>query len=228
VALLAATTVAAASGASLAASGLVVHRPVSHKAVPRPTATSTPAVSVISPAPTAVPEPAVPVAASVAGQLYQFDAPSVGIHIPVVAVGVKNGAMEAPEGPLGSVFWREAFWLNLGSPPGHSGTATLAGHLDDIAGRPAAFWNIRQFQVGHIVSFTRLADGKQFRYRISQVGVWTDTQASTQDMLQRLYGTAAGGVDDGVARLSMITCTGHWRGPALGYDHRFMAFAELI
>jgi hypothetical protein len=218
---------AAASGSFFAACGVGLHpssKPVAQNFVlhsrPRPSPVNTP-----TPAP---PEAAVPVTATAGGQLYEFDAPSVGVHLSVVPTGVKNGAMDTPEGPPGSIFWREAFWLNSSAQPGSVGTATLAGHLDDIAGRPAAFWNIRQLHAGDIVTFTRLADGVVLRYRVSEVGIWTDTAAATPEMLHRLYGAAAGGVDDGVARVSMITCTGHWRGPALGYDHRFMAFAELI
>jgi sortase family protein len=151
-----------------------------------------------------------------------FDAPSVGVHLPLVAVGVVRGAMDAPEGPIGSIFWREAFWLDLGAVPGTAGTATIAGHLDDYDGRPAAFWNIRYLQVGAEVTVTRASDGAVQRFRIVETDTWSLSQANTATNLQRIYG---GGPSDGVARLSLITCTGRWVNGE--YDHRFVAFATL-
>ena len=152
-----------------------------------------------------------------------FDAPSVGVHLPVVAVGIVRGAMEAPEGPLGSAFWREGFWLRQGVVPGMPGTATIAGHLDDTAGRPAAFWNIRNLRSGDEVTVTRVSDGAVLRFRIVETDVWTLAQANTAANLHRIYGD--GTASDGVSRLSLITCTGRWVNGE--YDHRFVAFAEL-
>jgi sortase (surface protein transpeptidase) len=152
-----------------------------------------------------------------------FDADTVGVHLPVVSVGVVHGAMDTPEGPLGSMFWREGFWLRAGVMFGNPGVATLAGHLDDTAGRPAAFWNIRQLHVGDEVHVTRAADGVLLTYRIVETDVWSLSQANTNANLLRIYGDGTAG--DGVARLTLITCTGRWLGSE--YDHRFVAFAVL-
>lgn len=150
-----------------------------------------------------------------------FDAPSVGVHIPVVAVGIVRGAMDAPEGPLGSAFWREGFWLRYGAVPGNPGVATLAGHLDDTAGRPAAFWNVRDMHVGDSFTFTRQSDGVVLTYKIVETDVWSLATADSKANLQRIYGPGS----DGLSRMTLITCTGHWTGTE--YDHRFVAFAVL-
>jgi hypothetical protein len=152
-----------------------------------------------------------------------LDAPTVNVHVPVVAVGIVRGAMDAPEGPLGSAFWREGFWLRQGAVPGTPGTATIAGHLDDTAGRPAAFWNIRNLHTGDEVDVTRASDGAVLRYRIVETDVWSISQANSKTNLARIYGS--GGSADGVSRLTLITCTGRWTGTE--YDHRFLAFAVL-
>lgn len=195
----------------------------------------------LRPLPTPTPVPAVPGGTRTGGVsgagvvrspaypvVFRISAPSVGIDLPVVAVGVVRGAMEAPEGPLGSSFWREAFWLQYGAVPGTPGTATIAGHLDDTAGRPAAFWNLRSLRVGDLVTVTRLADGVRVTYRITEVEVLPDAVAATPPWLHRIYGSAAGGADDGVARITLVTCTGRWRGAGAGYDHRFLAFGEMV
>ncbi len=150
-----------------------------------------------------------------------LDAPTVDVHIPVVSVGVVHGAMDAPEGPLGSPFWREGFWLSLGAVPGNPGTATIAGHLDDTAGRPAAFWNIRNLHTGDEFTVTRLSDSAVLRYRVVEIDVWSLSQANSRANLTRIYGPTT----DGLSRVTLITCTGHWNG--YEYDHRFVAFAVL-
>jgi len=190
---------------------------------PEPSPTPSPTPAPPAPAPVAVysggqpaPPPSYPLVA-------ELDAPSVGVHVPVVAVGVVHGAMDSPEGPLGSAFWREGFWLRQGATPGTAGTATIAGHLDDTAGRPAAFWNIRNLQTGSTVTVTRTSDGAVLTYRIVETDSWTLAQANSPSGLQRIFG---GGPSDGVARLTLITCTGHWNGHE--YDHRFVAFATLV
>lgn len=206
--------------------------PTALLATPAPTPTPIPPTPTAAPPPSSAPAVAYapqPAARSVrpAPPRYplvdRLDASSVGVHVSVVAVGIVNGAMEAPEGPLGSPFWREGFWLRNGVVPGNPGVATIAGHLDDIGARPAAFWNIRNLVSGDEVSVTRLSDGAVLRYRIVETDVWTIAQASTATSLRRIYGDGTAG--DGVARLTLITCTGRWNGSE--YDHRFVAFAVL-
>lgn len=152
-----------------------------------------------------------------------LDAPTVNVHLPVVAVGIVRGAMDAPEGPLSSAFWHEGFWLRYGAVPGTPGTTTIAGHLDDTAGRPAAFWNIRQLHTGDTVSITRASDGVVATYKITEIDIWSLAQANTKANIARIYG--ANGGADGVSRITLITCTGHWNG--YEYDHRFVAFGVL-
>ena len=196
-------------------------------AAPTPTATPAPATDAPAPAPVQA-APAPPRAWGPPPPQYPvvgwFAAPSVGVQVTVVSVGLdRRGAMEAPEGPLGSAFWREGFWFRGGAVPGTPGTSTIAGHLDDIAGRPAAFWNIRQVQTGQEVTYTRASDGAVLRYKIVETDVWTDSYASQPAQLQRIYG--GGDTSDGVSHLTLVTCTGRWVNGQ--YDHRFVAFAVL-
>ena len=187
-----------------------------------PTATPTPAPSAAATAVTAgrTIAPGYPL-------LYHFDAPSVGISIPVVGVGLTpGGAMDAPFGPPNSVVWHEGFWEQLTAHPGDPGTATLAGHLDDTLSRPGAFWTLRSIQDGATVTMTRLSDGTRFVYHVYETDAITLAQGNSPQWLGRIYGAAAGGAEDGTSRLVMITCTGRWVNGE--YDHRFLAFASLV
>jgi Sortase domain/Bacterial Ig-like domain (group 1) len=152
---------------------------------------------------------------------------SVGIDVPVVAVGLTpSGAMEAPEGPLGDQTWREAFWLRSTSVPGSPGTAAVTGHLDDTAGRPAAFWDLSGLHQGDVVLVV-LSDGSRVSFRISDVHVYTVDEASSPAVAARFYGNANDGRAQGLSHLGLMTCTGSFRG-SRGFDHRFVAFADRV
>lgn len=154
-------------------------------------------------------------------------APSVGIDVPIVAVGVTpQGAMDAPQGPAGDPTWHQAFWLRSTSIPGRPGTATLSGHLDDLDGRPAAFWTLSRLSPGTVV-VTRLSSGESIRYRVTDVHVYTNAEAGSPAVSARFYGGPGDGRSRGQSHLSLMTCTGSYRG-SRGFDHRFVAFADRV
>ena len=154
-------------------------------------------------------------------------APSVGIDVPIVAVGVTpQGAMEAPQGPAGDPSWRQAFWLRSTSIPGRPGTAAVSGHLDDRESRPAAFWNLSRLNPGDLV-VTRLSNGELIRFRVTDVHVYTNDEAGSPAVSARFYGGPGDGRSRGQSHLSLMTCTGSFRG-SRGFDHRFVAFADRV
>jgi hypothetical protein len=159
--------------------------------------------------------------------LYRFQAPSVGIDLPVIDVGVVDGAMDAPGvSNANDPIWKTAFWLNLGAIPGYAGTATIAGHVTDSWGRAAGFWAIRDIQPGATIDVVRLRDSVTVHYRITDTHVYTTPETNAPDVLARLYGPPGGGVNDGVARISLVTCAGRFVNG--GYDHRVIAYGEMV
>ena len=62
--------------------------------------------------------------------------PSLQIDAPVVGVGITaENVMDAPKGLAADPVWQKVFWYRGSGIPGDSGTATLAGHVDDVLGR---------------------------------------------------------------------------------------------
>lgn len=207
---------------------------VQEPATPEPA----PYVPAPPPAPPPLVDAAMPLTAPAVPVPLTFRAPSVGIDAPVLAVGrTASGAMDAPEGPASSPLWHDTFWYRGGSEPGQLGTTTIAGHVDDVLGRPGAFWNVRDLKVGDVVEIDDSRDGARARYRITDAGVYSYAQANSPDLLMRLYGEAAYNGDpsernlasDSMSRISIITCTGVFhRGSSFGYDHRFIAFGVIL
>jgi Sortase domain len=222
----------------LAGCGRPPAAPRGRAVVPPPTAAALPTPAPTPPPPPPVVDPALSLLAPPVPVPLRFRVPSLGLDLPVLAVGrTPAGAMDAPEGPASSPNWGESFWYRGGSEPGQLGTTTIAGHVDDVLGRPAAFWNIRALKAGDVVEIADQRTGGVSRYRITDASVYGLAQVQSPDLLQRLYGAAAYDGDpsqrnlaaDAVSRISIITCTGTFhRGSSFGYDHRFIAFGVLV
>ena len=163
----------------------------------------------------------------------RFQAPTIGVDIPMDAVGLTaKNAMDAPEASPDDAVWRTGFWYRGGVEPGQPGVATVAAHLDDTLGRPAAFWNLRKLQGGDVVQILDTRTGEAIRFRVTDVHVYSLAEAATRAVLDRLFGPEAAVTQppdfpaDGISRLSLVTCAGVFtRGE---YDHRYMVFAERV
>jgi hypothetical protein len=164
----------------------------------------------------------------------RFAAPTVGIDTAMLGVGLtKTNNVDAPEGPRTSSLWDQAFWYRGGAEPGQPGVFAVAGHVDRVGGGPAAFWTLRTIKAGDVVEVTDQRNGAAYRYRISEAATFSLKQAEDPAVLDRIYGhdVSQGYYPpavpaDLVPRISIITCTGSWTG--VMYDHRFIAFGELV
>jgi sortase (surface protein transpeptidase) len=160
-------------------------------------------------------------------------APSIGVDTVVVGVGLTtSNNVDAPEGARTSPLWDDAFWYRGSAEPGQPGVFALAGHVDRVGGAPAAFARLAQVKPGDVVTVSDRRSGVDYRYRITEARAYSLKDVSQLPVLERIYGPeVARGQPalvpaDGVARISVITCTGSWTGSQ--YDHRFVAFGELV
>jgi sortase family protein len=161
----------------------------------------------------------------------RFQAPTIGVDIPMEAVGLTSkNAMDAPEASADDPVWNTGFWYRGGVEPGQPGVATIAAHLDDTLGRPAAFWNLRKLQPGDVVAVVDGRTGETIHFKVTETHVYSLADSSTRPVLDRLFGPDSAVAQppvfpqDGISRLSLVTCAGTFtRGE---YDHRYMVFAE--
>ena len=138
--------------------------------------------------------PSGPVAASApSAPPLRIRVPGAGVDAPVVATGVDDrGRMAVPEDV------RTVGWYRFGSGPGAAtGSAVLAGHVDDRVQGLGVFHRLDRVQVGGPVEVT-LADGAVVTYRIDAV----ERVAKAALPADRLFAR------DGPPRLALITCGG--------------------
>jgi sortase (surface protein transpeptidase) len=157
--------------------------------------------------------------------------PSVQASGAVLAVGITAGsAMDAPQGPLGDPVWQDAFWYRGGGIPGDVGTATIAGHVDDVRGRPALFAHLRDLHPGDPVVVHNTRDGGEVRFSVTQVTTYSVQQASQPAILASIYGagpvagTGPQPAPDGHSHLTLVTCAGDFVHGS--YDHRVVVYAQ--
>jgi sortase (surface protein transpeptidase) len=160
-------------------------------------------------------------------------APSIQVDTIVLGVGLtKTNNVDAPEGSRDSPLWDDAFWYRGSAEPGQPGVFALAGHVDRVGGAAAAFAHLSSIKPGDIVTISDQRSGIDFHYRISEARSYSLKEVESLPVLERIYGPepAHGNPPvvpaDMVGRISVITCTGTWTGSQ--YDHRFVAFGELV
>ncbi len=140
--------------------------------------------------------------------------PSIGVDAPVENIGVlANGNLATPtQNPWGGVGW-----YHLGPPPGQSGSAVIAGHLDRPGGGPAVFWNLRYAQPGDIVTVVD-ERGAALHFRVTQVAAYPPNQAPLQEIF----------ANPGGKFLNLITCAGDWIPSEHQTTLRLVVYTTLI
>jgi hypothetical protein len=219
-----ALAVAAAVLAGCGGAGVAVHSP-------------TPSSAQAPPAPPLLARPLVPAGLGLhAGPTpvpLDLTLPSLQVSGAMLGVGLTAGdAMDAPQGPLGDPVWQQAFWYRGGSIPGDVGTATVAGHVDDVRGRPALFAHLGDLHPGDPVVVHDTRSGTDVRFAVDQVATYSVQQASQPAILASIYGagpvagTGPQPAPDGLAHLTLVTCAGDFVHGA--YDHRVVVYARRV
>ncbi|WP_327413924.1 class F sortase [Streptomyces sp. NBC_01233] len=137
--------------------------------------------------------------------------PSIRVDAPLTGLGLeRDGSLEVPPPDRRDL----AGWYREGTTPGATGTAVIAGHVDDAAG-PGVFYHLGALRRGAAIEIPR-ADGRTAVFTIHAVEVY-DAQAFPDT---RVYGPSAR------AELRVITCGGGFS-PRTGYRGNVVVFAHL-
>ncbi len=190
------TVAALLSGAWLVRGGGETHAP------PQPSAAEARTESV-------APEPAAPALPS--SPPLRIRIPAVHVNAPLMGLGLTaTGSLDVPPAEREDL----AGWYEAGTAPGETGTAIVAGHVDNADG-PSVFYRLGALKKGSGIEVER-RDGSTALFTVDAVEVY-DTDHFPDE---KVYGAAKR------AELRVITCGGRYS-RSTGYQGNVVVFAHL-
>jgi sortase (surface protein transpeptidase) len=137
--------------------------------------------------------------------------PSIGVDAPLMGLGLtKSGSLDVPPAQKKNL----AGWYEAGTTPGETGTAIVAGHVDNAEG-PAVFYDLGALRKGGVIEVDR-RDGTVARFTVDAVEVYEAAHFPDR----KVYGAAAR------PELRVITCGGAYS-RSTGYQGNVVVFAHL-
>ncbi|MGW0816003.1 class F sortase [Streptomyces viridiviolaceus] len=137
--------------------------------------------------------------------------PAIGVNAPLMGLGLTGtGSLDAPPPEIKNL----AGWYEAGTTPGETGTAIVAGHVDNAEG-PAVFYRLGALKKGDTIEADR-RDGGVAVFTVDAVEVY----AATDFPDEKVYGAAKR------PELRVITCGGGYS-RSTGYQGNVVVFAHL-
>jgi sortase (surface protein transpeptidase) len=156
--------------------------------------------------------------------------PLLKVNAPVLGVGLTpNNVMDAPKGPMDDPIWHAAFWFRGSGIPGAPGTAAIAGHVNDVAGRPEIFYHLKDLKPGSLIIIHVSDANVDMSFFVDQVEVYSVQQSNDPAVLEKIFGAgpvAGTGPQpslDGLSHLTLITCDGYIVNGQ--FDHHVVVYA---
>jgi Sortase domain len=148
--------------------------------------------------------------------------PRIGLSAGILALGpAANGAMQAPErGGPDDPIWGEVYWWKVGTIPGQSGNAVIAGHVNRPDGSPSTFTYLDNLRVGDSIE-VQTAGGQTLIFRVTEKATPSAyVHRSNDPTMGRIFGPAL------APHLNLITCWGQWDGK--DYNQRLVIYSTLV
>jgi sortase (surface protein transpeptidase) len=137
--------------------------------------------------------------------------PSIHVDAPMTGLGLtKSGSLEVPPAERENL----AGWYEAGTTPGETGTAIVAGHVDNADG-PAVFYDLGALKRGATIEVDR-RDGGVAVFTVDAVEVYDAREFPDE----KVYGAATR------PELRVITCGGGYS-RATGYQGNVVVFAHM-
>ncbi|MEU0213248.1 class F sortase [Streptomyces canus] len=137
--------------------------------------------------------------------------PAIGVDAPLMGLALtRGGSLDVP--PAGRK--NLAGWYEAGTTPGETGTAIVAGHVDNAEG-PAVFYDLGALRKDSAIEVDR-RDGSVAVFTVDAVEVYDAKDFPDE----KVYGTASR------PELRVITCGGGYS-RSTGYRGNVVVFAHL-
>ncbi|MFJ4470967.1 class F sortase [Streptomyces sp. NPDC089424] len=137
--------------------------------------------------------------------------PEIRVDAPLMGLGLtRAGSLDVPPAAHKNL----AGWYEAGTTPGETGTAIVAGHVDNTEG-PAVFFRLGALKRGSAIEVDR-RDGSVARFLVDAIEVYDAKDFPDE----KVYGAAAR------PELRVITCGGGYS-RSTGYQGNVVVFAHL-
>jgi sortase A len=122
------------------------------------------------------------------------------------------------KGNMGSpTNFSEVAWYKHGTVPGETGSAVMAGHVDNALALAGVFKNLKNLKIGDDVYVTR-HDGNQLHFVVQDIQRYPYNAIPTDTIFNR---------NDG-AYLNLVTCEGEWLQDQKTYEERLVVYTKLV
>lgn len=148
--------------------------------------------------------------------------PRIGLDAKILPLGPDaHGAMQAPRnGGPNDPIWSEVYWWDVGTVPGETGNAVIAGHVNRPDGSPSTFTQLNDLRVGDIITVV-MEGGRTLTFRVTEKGTPSVyVQGSDDPTMGRIFGPAL------EPQLNLMTCWGEWDGTQ--YNKRLVIYSTLV
>lgn len=137
--------------------------------------------------------------------------PKLEIDTKVQQVGIsKKGNMAAPNN------FTDVGWYKYGVIPGNSGSAIIAGHVNNGIALPAIFSRLEELKKGDAIYITR-EDGELLHFSVTKSDIY-----DFNSRLNEIF------TNDNQKIIKLITCTGTWIQSYKTHDKRLVVTAVLV
>ncbi|MFC8081731.1 class F sortase [Streptomyces sp. NPDC057340] len=200
------TAIAAVTAVALCSGGLLLLGGARTEAPPQPSAAQSGAADRAGQADRGAAAPALPPSPPDRVRI-----PAIGVDAPLTGLGLTGaGSLDVPPAEQKNL----AGWYEAGTTPGETGTAIVAGHVDNAEG-PAVFYRLGALEKGATIEVDR-RDGGVAVFTVDAVEVY----AADAFPDEKVYGAA------GRPELRVITCGGPYS-RSTGYQGNVVVFAHL-
>jgi sortase A len=163
----------------------------------------------ISPARDAAETPTITNEVMSAGLPVRIMIPEIAVNTSLEQVGLTDSGEMGTPSEIQNVGW-----YALGSRPGETGTAVIAGHYGWKGGKVSAFDDLHKLKIGDRISVLDDA-GNTYSFLVSGSKIY-DRNADASDVFTS---------NDDLSHLNLITCHGEWDEATENYTERLVIFA---
>ena len=137
--------------------------------------------------------------------------PALNIDAVIEEVGVNGkGNMATPSK------YADVAWYKFGTIPGETGSAVMAGHVDNGLALDGVFKHLEDLHVGDDLYVT-MKTGERLHFKVSDIRSYPYDKVPTEELFNK----------NDVARLNLVTCVGSWLKSEKTYDERLIVYTIL-